>query len=181
MKNYLVLFVILFFASCNQAQHTHNHKEDGKAMLAKSGEPIKKIKKTDEEWKAELDPKEYYVLREAGTERAFTGEYWDNKKKGKYNCRACGHELFDSETKFKSGTGWPSFYEPANDHCIDEHKDSKFGMVRTEVVCAKCDSHMGHVFNDGPRPTGLRYCIDSVSLTFVEEGKEEKEEKDKQE
>ena len=108
------------------------------------------------------------MLREAGTERAFTGEYWDNKKEGKYVCRACGFELFDSKTKFKSGTGWPSFYEPANEYCVGEIKDTKYGWNRTEVVCARCGGHLGHVFKDGPKPTGLRYCINSISLKFVE-------------
>ena len=168
MKNCLLLFALLLFASCNQAQSAHKNKADDKSIVTLAGDTIVKVKKSEEEWKAELSADEYYVLREEGTERAFTGEYWDNHKKGKYLCRACGFELFNSETKFESGTGWPSFYRPINDYCIEEVKDRQHGMVRTEVECARCNSHLGHVFNDGPKPTGLRYCMNSVSLKFVE-------------
>ena len=145
-------------ASCHQAQNAHSgHATDEKAIITDSGDTIQRVVKTPEEWKAQLSDQEYHVLREAGTERAFTGEYWDNKKAGTYLCRGCGFELFNSETKFKSGTGWPSFYQPINDYCIKEIKDTSYGMVRTEVVCARCGGHQGHVFNDGPAPTGLRY------------------------
>jgi peptide-methionine (R)-S-oxide reductase len=123
-----------------------------------------KIKKTEEEWRRELSPEQYHVLREKGTERAFTGEYASSKAPGVYRCAACGEELFTSDTKFESGCGWPSFYEPAEASKVQEHEDKSFGMRRVEVTCSKCDSHLGHVFPDGPRPTGLRYCINSVSL-----------------
>lgn len=132
--------------------------------------PIKnRLELTDAEWKKRLDDHQYKVLREKGTERPFTGEYWDNKKKGKYHCAGCDHLLFDSKTKFKSGTGWPSFYDVATDSSILDLSDNSYGMKRTEVICARCDGHLGHVFEDGPLPTHLRYCINSVSMTFKED------------
>jgi peptide-methionine (R)-S-oxide reductase len=130
---------------------------------------IKQIIKTDAEWKEILTPEEYRVLREAGTERAFTGDLLDNKKEGTYVCAACAHPLFAQSTKFKSGTGWPSFYAPISDTAVVEHIDESYGMRRTEILCAKCNGHQGHVFGDGPKPTGLRYCINSVSMNFVPE------------
>ncbi len=126
-----------------------------------------RIQKSDSEWRQILTDFEYYVLREKGTERAFTGEYWNWKQKGTYLCRACGLPLFQSDTKYDSGTGWPSFFQPINEWCVAEQVDTSYGMVRTEVLCARCDGHLGHVFPDGPPPTGLRYCINSVSLRFV--------------
>jgi peptide-methionine (R)-S-oxide reductase len=123
-----------------------------------------KISKTDIDWRNDLTPEQYHVLREKGTERAFTGEYWNDHRTGVYRCAACGNELFGSDTKFESGTGWPSFYQPLAADAVDEEQDRSFFMTRTEVECAVCGGHLGHVFPDGPRPTGLRYCINSAAL-----------------
>lgn len=126
-----------------------------------------RLERDDEAWKAQLSPQAYQVLRHEGTERAFTGKFWDNHAKGIYVCAACRLPLFESGTKFDSGTGWPSFYQPIAPDRIRENRDVSYGMVRVEVECARCGGHQGHVFDDGPRPTGLRYCINSVSLDFV--------------
>lgn len=130
---------------------------------------MEKIIKSEEEWRAELAPEEYAVLREAGTERAFTGEYVDTEDDGMYHCRACGAALFSSETKYHSGSGWPSFTEPAVAEAVELREDRSHGMVRTEVVCRRCGSHLGHVFPDGPGPNGQRYCINSVCLRLEDE------------
>ena len=125
-----------------------------------------KVVKTEEEWKKILTPEQYRVLRQKGTERAFSGEYWNTKTEGTYRCAGCGEVLFESDTKYDTDCGWPSFYAPASSNAISEAEDRSHFMVRTEVLCSKCGGHLGHVFEDGPKPTGLRYCINSVSIKF---------------
>lgn len=161
MKNFPLLqmaaALITFTSACGQSPG--HAKAAGKTNTYA-------VMKTDDEWKKQLTPEQYHVLREAGTERAFTGKYWDNHEHGTYYCAACHQELFSSDTKFESGTGWPSFYKPIVPTAVAEHVDNTFGMKRTEVVCGRCGGHLGHVFDDGPEPTGLRYCMNSVSLDF---------------
>lgn len=156
MKHVFLALSILYVSSCSFAQNQ-----------AQEFEPQQEWKLSNEEWKNRLDEMEFEVLRNKGTERAFTGEYWDEKSAGTYVCRACDLPLFNSETKYKSGTGWPSFFQPVEKENVAVVDDYAYGMIRKEVVCSRCGGHLGHVFNDGPKPTGLRYCLNSVSLTLI--------------
>ncbi len=135
---------------------------EAKPLAAQDG----RVRLSEAEWKERLSDREFRILREKGTERAFTGAYWDDHREGTYRCAGCGLELFASTTKFESGTGWPSFWQPVNGEAVATETDTKFGMVRTEILCSRCDGHLGHVFEDGPQPTGLRYCVNSASLVL---------------
>ncbi len=159
----VVAAVYLFAGNAPSGSMTKNTKENG---MAQKTEHTFEVTKTDAEWKAQLTPEQYHVVREKGTERPFTGKYDKFFENGVYNCVACGEHLFTSNTKFDAGCGWPSFYQAIDDGKIVEKKDTSYGMIRTEVMCGKCGAHLGHVFDDGPNPTGLRYCINSVSLDF---------------
>jgi peptide-methionine (R)-S-oxide reductase len=152
--------VILMLVGCTSAQQGQDDPVNKEVK-------VNKIIRSDQEWKEILTPEQYRIAREKGTEAPFSGKYWDFFEKGHYECVACGSRLFESGTKFHSGCGWPSFFEPESDTTIEYHRDTSHGMVRTEVICAKCGAHLGHVFEDGPEPTGLRYCINSESLRFV--------------
>lgn len=165
MRSILRLCIpLLLCISCHAQNETVHETEP--SFVNQKGERIERISLSEDEWKVKLSDQEFYVLRKQGTERAFTGRYWDHHEKGIYTCAACALPLFSSETKFESGTGWPSFYQPIDENHVAEERDVTLGMVRTEVHCNKCGGHLGHVFDDGPRPTGLRYCMNSVSLGF---------------
>jgi len=169
----LIVLISVFAFACNQSQQqavVNEKSSDYSAVkvAAKTvGDSIPVVKKSAAEWKAQLTDQEFYVLREKGTERAFTGDLLKNKEEGTYVCAGCSLPLFESNTKFKSGTGWPSFWEPLGAANVVEEADNSHGMRRVEVLCGSCNGHLGHVFEDGPKPTGLRYCINSVSLDFV--------------
>ncbi|MDQ6843347.1 MAG: peptide-methionine (R)-S-oxide reductase MsrB [Bacteroidota bacterium] len=151
MKNMITLMIPVLFTLFSCAQKKQEKYE---------------VMKADAAWRKQLSLLEYHVTREEGTEAAFSGKYWDNHQEGIYKCVACGQEVFSSETKFESGTGWPSFYEPVKEKNVGETTDNSFGTMRTEVHCSRCGAHLGHVFSDGPNPTGLRYCINSAALSF---------------
>ena len=158
-NSFFFLVMFMYVISCQYSQNKNEISSNKKQNISN------KMKKTEAEWKRSLTDQEYRILREKGTERAFTGKYDGHFEEGVYNCAGCGTQLFESETKYRSGCGWPAFYD-AIPGAIEEHDDNTLGMRRIEITCSKCDGHLGHVFNDGPKPTGLRYCVNSVSMDF---------------
>ena len=168
----IFLLITLFILSIVIAQDKTKNQEEQISTMSN------RVIKTDEEWQQCLTPEQYRILREKGTEAAFTGKYYEFKGDGVYLCAGCGDSLFDSETKFDSGTGWPSFWASIEDENVDKIKDTSHGMTRTEILCSNCGAHLGHVFDDGPQPTGLRYCVNSASLQFSERVEESPKGKD---
>lgn len=181
-RNLIILSLAVLVSNCTYSQQgaKNKHMEEGKRSEVYSRTDTGKVSLSNDKWKEQLSPEVYNIAREKGTEWAFTGKYWNSKEKGTYYCAACGHPLFVSDAKFESSCGWPSFFEPITKGSVIYSPDNEHGMQRTEVMCGRCKAHLGHVFDDGPPPTGLRYCINSVILDFdkaQEAGKHYKEKK----
>ena len=167
----LLIISAIFISGKEEILSSNNINQDSVKTETEKERMLKKLNKSEKEWKKELSTEQYCVMFEKGTERAFTGKYYDHHEEGIYTCAACNSYLFSSDSKYDSGSGWPSYFQPFSKESINYNKDSSYGMVRTEVVCAKCEGHLGHVFTDGSEPTGLRYCINSISMNFIPKDK----------